>query len=183
MTLFRSLIRAIASVDVLAHSESTGGIDSAMRLKNAVSLTNNYVAETHGKTSMFATIFFGILDTRTGVLAYVNGGHLPPMVINKRGAIEMLKRTGPAVGLVTDAQYAIRQAVIERGDTLFAYTDGLTDTANAAGEFFSEEGLSPLLGRDQKLSLSLGHIQELVENYAAGIQQVDDITMLAVRRK
>lgn len=182
MTLFRSLIRAVSSIDALVHAEATGRISSSMRLENAILLTNNYVAETHGNTGMFATIFFGILDTRTGVLAYVNGGHVPPIVINKHGAREILKRTGPAVGVAPDADYAISEVVIEQGDTLFGYTDGLTDTANAAGEFFSEKELSPLFVGDQTLSSLLEQVQELVENYSTGTQQVDDITMLAVRR-
>jgi serine phosphatase RsbU (regulator of sigma subunit) len=183
MTLFRSLIRAVASMGVLAHAESTGGVSSALRLKNAISLTNNYVAETHGKTSMFATIFFGILDTRTGVLAYVNGGHLPPMLIHRHGVKEVLKRTGPAVGLASDADYTVREVVIEEGDTLFAHTDGLTDTANAAGEFFSEKELIPLFAGNGTLSSLLEQIQTLVEDYSTGTVQVDDITMLAVGRK
>jgi sigma-B regulation protein RsbU (phosphoserine phosphatase) len=182
MTLFRSLIRAGSSIDALTHPEATGGVSSSQRLKNAVSLTNNYVAMTHGKTSMFATIFFGILDTRTGVLAYVNGGHVPPMVINQHGVREILKRTGPAVGIAPDADYSTGEVVIERGETLFGYTDGLTDTTNAAGEYFGEKGLIPLLAKPKPLSSLLEQVQDLVEAYSTGTQQVDDITMLAVRR-
>jgi phosphoserine phosphatase RsbU/P len=182
MTLFRSLIRAGSSIDALTHPEATGEVSSSQRLKNAVSLTNNYVAMTHAKTSMFATVFFGILDTRTGVLAYVNGGHVPPMVINQHGVREILKRTGPAVGIAPDADYSISEVVIERGETLFGYTDGLTDTTNAAGEYFGEKGLIPLLTRAKPLSSLLEQVQVLVEAYSTGTQQVDDITMLAVRR-
>jgi sigma-B regulation protein RsbU (phosphoserine phosphatase) len=182
MTLFRSLIRAGSSIDALTHPEATGGVSSSQRLENAVSLTNNYVAMTHGKTSMFATIFFGILDTRTGVLAYVNGGHVPPMVINQHGVREILKRTGPAVGIAPDADYSTGEVVIERGETLFGYTDGLTDTTNAAGEYFGEKGLIPLLAKAKPLSSLLEQVQDLVEAYSTGTQQVDDITMLAVRR-
>ncbi len=83
MTLFRSLIRAVSNIDFFTNAEYAGTISPGMRLKNAMSLTNNYIAETHGNTSMFCTIFFGILDTQTGVLTYINGGHLPPMVINQ----------------------------------------------------------------------------------------------------
>jgi sigma-B regulation protein RsbU (phosphoserine phosphatase) len=131
---------------------------------------------------MFATIFFGILDPRTGILTYINGGHLPPMLINWHGAKEILRRTGPAVGAASDADYAIREVVIEQGDTFFAYTDGLTDTANPAGAYYSVEGLIPLLAGGQTLSSLLEQIQEQIENYATGARQYDDITMLAVRR-
>jgi serine phosphatase RsbU (regulator of sigma subunit) len=182
MTLFRSLIRAGSSVDALTLPEASGGASSSQRLRNAVALTNNYVATTHGKTSMFATIFFGILDTSTGALVYVNGGHVPPMVINRHGVREILKRTGPAVGLAPDADYSIGEVVIERGETLVGYTDGVTETTNAAGEYFSEEGLIALLAKARPLSSLLEQVQDLVEDYSTGTQQADDITLLAVRR-
>jgi serine phosphatase RsbU (regulator of sigma subunit) len=182
MTLFRSFIRAVSNIDFYARGGSGDGNSSADRLKSAISLTNNYIVETHGNTGMFATIFFGILDPHTGVLTYINGGHLPPMLINEHGAKEILILTGPAVGAAPDADYAIMEVMIEQGDTFFAYTDGLTDTANPAGEYYSEKGLIPLFAGDQTLSSLLVQIQKQIENYATGAQQFDDITMLAVRR-
>jgi serine phosphatase RsbU (regulator of sigma subunit) len=183
MTLFRSLLRAVSNIDFFTNTGYTGMISPEMRLKNAVSLTNNYFAETHGKTSMFCTIFFGILDTQSGVMIYINGGHLPPLVINARGLKETLKVTGPAVGLVRGSDYAIAEVKFEPGDTFFAHTDGLTDTINPAGEYFSENELIPLFVEDQPLSSVLGKIQGQVKDYSTGAKQSDDITMLAVRRK
>ena len=183
MILFRSLIRAVSSIDFFVHAESAGRISSAMRLKNAISLTNNYIAQTHGNTGMFATIFFGILDTHTGVLTYVNGGHLPPMLISQQGVKEILSLTGPAVGAAFGADYAIKEALIEQGETFFAYTDGLTDATNSTDESFSERGLIPLFAGDQTLASLLAQIQEQIKDYAADAQQYDDITLLAVRRK
>ncbi len=182
MTLFRSFIRAVSNIDFYARVGSGNGYSPADRLKNAISLTNNYIAETHGTTGMFATVFFGILDPHTGVLTYINGGHLPPILINKQGVKQVLKLTGPALGAVPDADYGIMEVVVEQGDTFFAYTDGLTDTANPAGVCYSKEGLIPLLAEDQALSSSLVRIQKQIESYATGAQQFDDITMLAVRR-
>jgi len=182
MTLFRSFIRAVSNIDFYARVGSGDGISSADRLKNAISLTNNYIVETHGDTGMFATIFFGVLDPHTGVLTYINAGHLPPMLINQHGTKETLKLTGPAVGAVSDADYAIMEVVIERGDAFFAYTDGLTDTANPAGEYYGAKGLIPGFAGDQTLSSLLVQIQKQIEDYATGAEQFDDITMLAVRR-
>jgi sigma-B regulation protein RsbU (phosphoserine phosphatase) len=182
MTLFRSLIRAVSNIDFFTNTEYADKISSGMRLQNAISLTNNYIAETHGSTSMFCTIFFGILDTHTGVLTYVNGGHLPPIVIDRHGVKETLKVTGPAVGAASGAAYAIKEVVIEQGDTFFAYTDGLTDTINPAGEYFNEKGLIPMLIGDQPLLSVLEQIQNQILDYSTGAKQIDDITMLAVRR-
>jgi sigma-B regulation protein RsbU (phosphoserine phosphatase) len=183
MTLFRSLIRAVSNIDFFTNEEYAGRITSGMRLQNAMSLTNNYIAETHGKTSMFCTIFFGILDTHTGALTFVNGGHMPPMVINKHGIKAILKPTGPAVGAASGADYALGEVLIEQGDTFFAHTDGLTDTINPAGEYFSEKELIPFLVDEQILSSLLAQIQDQIKDYSTGATQIDDITMLAVRRK
>jgi sigma-B regulation protein RsbU (phosphoserine phosphatase) len=183
MTLFRSLIRAVSNIDFFTNAEYAGKVSLEMRLQNAISLTNNYIAETHGNTSMFCTIFFGILDTHTGELKYVNGGHLPPKVINQQGIKEILRVTGPAVGTTSGVEYATNQVVLEQGDTFFAHTDGLTDAINPAGEYFSEKELIPLFVGDQPLSSLLEQIQAQIMDHSAGTKQIDDITMLAVRYK
>jgi sigma-B regulation protein RsbU (phosphoserine phosphatase) len=182
MTLFRSLIRAIANIDFFARVESGVVNTSVMRLKNAISLTNNYIAEIHGDTGMFATVFFGILDVRTGKLTYINGGHLPPMVIPAKGVRKTLRLTGPAVGAKADVDYVIKEVGIQHGESFFAYTDGLTDAVNPSGEFFSEKEFIPFLKKKQPLAKLLAQIESRVEKYASGVKQFDDITMLAVRR-
>jgi len=183
MTLFRSLIRAVSKIDFFTNAEYAGAISAEMRLKNAMSLSNNYMADTHGETSMFCTIFFGILDTHTGKLTYINGGHLPPKLINQNGVKEILTVTGPAVGIAAGAEYTTNTVQLERGDTFFAYTDGLTDTMNPAGEYFSEQAWIPLFGGEKPLSALLDQIQDQIKDYSTGAKQADDITMLAVRRK
>lgn len=183
MTLFRSLIRAVANIDFFTNTEYAGRISPSLRLQNAISMTNNYIANTHGDTSMFCTIFFGILDPHTGRMTYVNGGHLPPLVINQQGVKEVLKVTGPAVGVAQGASYTLNELVLEPGDILFAHTDGVTDAINPAGEAFDKDQLLPLFTADQPLTSILEHIQTQIETYSSGAQQVDDITIVVVRRK
>jgi len=183
MTLFRSLIRAVANIDFFTSTEYSEQISSAVRLQNAISLTNNYIAETHGDTSMFCTIFFGILNTHTGMLTYVNAGHLPPVVINQLGVKETLKPTGPAVGVIRGAKYALNEIMLEPGDALFAYTDGVADAVNTYGEPFGKEELFPLFVDERSLPAVLDYIQRRIEDFSAGAKQVDDITTLAVRRR
>jgi serine phosphatase RsbU (regulator of sigma subunit) len=181
MTLFRSLIRAVSKIDFFTNAEYEGAISAEMRLKNAMSLTNNYIADTHGSTSMFCTIFFGILDTHTGKLTYINGGHLPPRLINQNGVKEILTVTGPAIGIAAGAEFATDTVQLEHGDTFFAHTDGLTDSMSPAGEYYNDEELIPLFVGDQPLGLLLEKIQDQVDNFSAGEKQSDDITLLAVR--
>jgi serine phosphatase RsbU (regulator of sigma subunit) len=182
MTLFRSLLRAGSNIDFFAPAKSEDEDSSALRLKNAISLTNNYIAETHGNTGMFATIFFGILDSHAGVLTYVNGGHLPPLLVNKGRIRNVLGFTGPAVGVIPDVEYGIKETVLKPDDLFFAFTDGLTDAVNPSGEFFSEKDFIPFLKKDLPLAKVLAQIESRVEKHAASAKQFDDITMLAVRR-
>ncbi len=182
MTLFRSLIRAVANIDFFTNAQYAGTISSTQRLINAVSLTNNYIAEMHGNASMFCTIFFGILDIHTGVLTYINAGHLPPMLINQQGVRGNLTTTGPMVGLQSGASFAARDVTLEPGDIFFAHTDGLTDTINPEGEYFNKGDLISLFTHNKRLASVLEHIQNEVRDYSTGAKQMDDITMLAVRR-
>jgi serine phosphatase RsbU (regulator of sigma subunit) len=183
MTLFRSLIRAVSNIDFFTNAEYAGPIDPGSRIENAMSLTNNYIAETHGDTNMFCTIFFGILDTTSGMLTYINAGHLPPIVINQQGVIEKLTLTGPAVGLTVGTKYGVGEVRLEPGEVLFAYTDGLTDTVNPEGEYFDIEELIPLFVGDNCLSAELDQVQGRLKEYSSGTTQIDDITLLVVRRK
>ncbi len=133
MTLFRSLLRAASNMGFYTRAGSGGADSAAERLRNAISLTNNYIAETHGSTGMFASVFFGILDLRTATLAYINGGHLPPLLIDRHGVKRSLDRTGPILGVVLDAGHLVKEVALDPGDLLFAYTDGLTETENRGG--------------------------------------------------
>ena len=182
MTLFRSLLRAASNVNFFARIETREMDSSAEQLKNAITLTNNYIAETHGDTGMFATVFFGILDTRSGALTYINGGHIPPILVNGNGIKQVLESVGPAVGATPNAEYIVSETILDEGDLFFAYTDGVTDALNRAGEFLDKKILTSLVGVNIPLTPLLEKIQQHVADYAAGVKQHDDITLLAVRR-
>lgn len=183
MTLFRSFIRSVSNIDFYACTSSGYGNTPGDRILQAISLTNKYIVETHGDTGMFATIFFGIFDCHTGLLTYINGGHLPPRLINKSGVKDILTLTGPAIGGRSDADFILREVMIEPGDTFFAYTDGLTDAENTTGETFNEKDVIPLFALDQDLPSILTRIHKQVDAFCTGMQQIDDITMLAVKRR
>ncbi len=202
MALFRSLIRAFAdqhaslswmdalSRDVSATSE--GGSVGRRRamlstgttpLKNAIVLTNNYIARTHGQAHMFATIFFGVLDPATGALIYINGGHEPPLLIGPTGIKASLAPTGPAVGLFPDLEFRIEQVELEPGDILLAFTDGVIDARDPARERYAERRLLSLAQAPAASAAALlDRIQADLDDHIAGADQFDDITMLAVRR-
>lgn len=187
MTLFRSLIRASANLAFFtgqAEASVEGLFDDEATLKNTIILTNNYVAHTHYRASMFASLFLGLLNPATGTLIYVNGGHEAPMILGPTGIRTALAPTGPVVGIFANIDFKIQQTCLEPGDTLLAYTDGVTDALNPAGEMFSRERLASLLAQqpDSTAPALLDHIETCLHAHVAGADQYDDITLLAVRR-
>jgi sigma-B regulation protein RsbU (phosphoserine phosphatase) len=183
MTLFRTLMRAASSIDLFTHAETPNSISAGLRLKNAFSLTNNYIVQTHGEAAMFATVFYGILHTGSGVLTYLNGGHVPPVLIDKQGITQELEITGPVVGAWAQAEYEVSEVRIEDEETLFACTDGLSETENPSGELFGQHWELPPFFRGQSLDSSLAEILRSAEGFGSTQHQTDDITMLAVRRR
>lgn len=198
MALMRSLIRIFArqtllrGFSVIPYEELVAELDENSEDFNltqvipleAVLLTNNYVAEEHWKMSMFATMFFGILDPQTGNLTYINGGHEPLSVLNKDGIKQVLKSTGPAVGMMPNQKFKIHQIKLEPGDILFGYTDGVSEAKNPDGKLFGEANIRELLIENhQSASELLEFLKAKLFAYIADAAQFDDITMIAVQRK
>jgi len=182
MTLFRSLIRAAATADFLTQ-ETDAQEPAAARLERSIALANDYIAKTHGKTGMFATVFFGILDPKSGLLTYVNAGHEPPVIARSGGAQERLPGTGLAVGLMAGFKFAQKTCQLEKGDLFFAFTDGAPECKNPHGEFFARERLLALLDLDlESAEALLREIETRLRDHIAEAEQFDDITLLAVRR-
>jgi len=176
MALFRSLLRS--------HAELHGsGTPAAPAARSIVALTNDYIARTHGRSNMFATIFFGILDPASGALAWVNGGHEPPVLRRAAGAIERLSPTGPAVGALPGMEYSARTIEIGSGDLLLAFTDGASEARSPTGAFYGEDSVIDLVAaapRDAEALLA--RVVAAVRAHEAGTEPGDDLTLLAVRR-
>jgi GAF domain-containing protein len=184
MTLFRSLIRITSNQDTFEHIEHAGSaFFTPGRLQRAMQLTNNYIAETHHTSGMFATIFFGILDPHTGRLMYINGGHEPPLIVRSGQVREPLYKTGPAVGAIPDCQFDVQVAELSAGDLLVAFTDGVPEVKDPCGEFFGHQRLFHILRRCSDSSHELIQTLEAeLHRYMDGATQFDDITLLAVKR-
>ena len=177
MALVRSLVRAFAErMDFL-------GADAAGQVCELVTHVNSYIARTHGRTSMFATLFFAILDPADGALLYVNGGHEAPVISGESGVRARLVPTGPAVGMLPDMVFRVARQAIEPGETLLIYTDGVTDARNAQAVSFAEERLLALLASGAESAATMVEaVQTAVVAHAGAADRFDDMTMLAVHR-
>jgi len=135
--------------------------------------------------SMFVTIFYGIYNTTTGELEYANGGHNPPYILKADGSVQLLEMTnGIALGVMEDLDYQIRTVQLHSGDGLFLYTDGVTEAFNAAGQMYTDQRLVKLLTASNTLPIReiVQKVFQDVNEYSTGIDQSDDITILAMRR-
>lgn len=183
--LFMALVRSLMRANVQQRDLLDPSAPAITALKDAVVLTNAYVLQNHASMNMFATLFAGVLDPEDASLAYVNCGHNSPIVCGDNRIKGRLLPTGPAIGLMRDAAFGVRETHLMRGDLLLAFTDGVTDARDGAGRFFGE---SRLLENVRELSHArpadevLGRLQEGLLAHIATAAQYDDITMLAVRR-
>jgi sigma-B regulation protein RsbU (phosphoserine phosphatase) len=187
MTLFRSLLRAAATSEEFSvppgSPSATAEECASSLLKHSVQFANNYIARTHGETSMFATIFFALLDPANGHLLYVNGGHEEAIIAGGGGVKSLLGNTGPAVGLFPGASFNVAEAWLEPGDTLFGYTDGATDALNPLGEPFTTERLIELVANSPASADDIvAGVANAIDHHGAGTPQFDDVTLLALSR-
>ena len=134
--------------------------------------------------SMFVTMFYGILNTKAGELEYCNGGHNPAFLIRKDGNVEPLEvKGGLILGAMEDFDYQSNNVKLNKGDSLFLYTDGVTEAMNPKNEEFEEKRLKSCLSKLNTTPLE-GMIDSVIKEvfqFADGAPQADDITAMAVR--
>ncbi len=175
MALSRSLLRAASEREAA---------DGSPLPASALSFANDYMATIHDHANMFATAFFGVIDPVTGILEYANAGHDPAIVLRADGTMSRLGPTGPAVGLVPGSNCTVKYVQLEIGDTLLAFTDGVPEALSTDGSQYTEQRLMELI-RDPSRTPEelLDRIEDDVRRHAAGADQSDDVTLLAVRRQ
>ncbi|OPY64892.1 MAG: Phosphoserine phosphatase RsbU [Syntrophorhabdus sp. PtaU1.Bin050] len=135
-------------------------------------------------SAMFATVFCGILNIHTGDVFYANGGHNPPYIVPSSGRITSLTADpGPMVGALDGITYRCDRTRLDPGDSIFLYTDGVSEAMDKSESFFTtsrlEEGLISLAGKPVREAI--GGIVERVVAFCDGAEQSDDITLLMLR--
>jgi sigma-B regulation protein RsbU (phosphoserine phosphatase) len=144
----------------------------------------NYLLCQDNPESMFVTMFYGMLDFRSGELQYSNGGHNLPFLMDVEGQARFLrKHDNVALGLIEDFEYDHQTLVFEPGGILVLYTDGISEAMDRNSNEFSDDRLREFLLISAHASpdaIVKGLIEE-VHAFAAGVPQSDDITTLVVR--
>ncbi len=132
---------------------------------------------------MFVTVFYGILNTLSGEIEYVNAGHNPPYILSA-GGISKVDMTGGAIlGCMDDYNYQSKKVQLNPGDLLYLFTDGVTEAFNVGEELYGEERLEAFLATrlDHPIDEVVNDSFAEVTRFATGAPQSDDITLLSVR--
>ena len=132
----------------------------------------------------FATLFFGHYDDVRRRLRYANCGHQPPFLLRAGGGVERLGVTGGAIGLLDEWTCAVEEIVLEPGDLLALYSDGVTEAMSPTGEEFGEARLLEALSlhRDRPLTEAMERVVGAVRAFG-GAEQSDDLTLVLVRAR
>ncbi|MGR9046988.1 MAG: SpoIIE family protein phosphatase [Gammaproteobacteria bacterium] len=143
----------------------------------------NTILAADNESCMFTTVFCAILDITTGEVRFANAGHNTPLIIDAQGVRYLTLKPGLMLGPKADMEYVTERVRLNPGDALFLYTDGVTEARNQQDELFGELRLQNALQTAPKENLSdmIHIISSEVSQYAIGVPQSDDITMLAIK--
>lgn len=144
---------------------------------------NNILVD-ESPSNMFVTVFYGVLDTRNGAFEYSNGGHNPPYLISNEGKVKQLENIGGLLlGAMKDVEYESNMVKINPGESLFFYTDGITEAFNNENEEFKESRLAEILVNKNVLSTNdlVDYVISIVKSFSDGTEQSDDITCLSLK--
>ncbi len=171
--LFMAIVRA------LLRNEAMRGLHAdeiLTRVNDAVAPDN--------ENCMFASVFFAILNVKTGELEYANGGHNPPLRREAGGVYSYLKiPNGIVVGAMEGVSFTRNTMTLQPDEALFLYTDGVTEAMNREQQLFSEERLAQVLngGTDPHPKAVITGVSKAITAFVRDEPQFDDITMLVLR--
>ncbi len=153
-------------------------------IAQTIYLINSYL-NTYSEARHFATMFFGILDLTTGIFNYINAGHNFPIVLGKNHNVKRLKTTGPALGIMTNANYSEEKVKINTADLIFVFTDGLPERMDNNSQQFGEDKIINLL-QENTQNRSEQIVDEVIKKvtcFSSNNNEIDDTTFMVIKIK
>jgi phosphoserine phosphatase RsbU/P len=169
--MISSVQSSIRTAALLTGNDGAAVLDVVNRQVHSLALADRY-----------ATLFYGVFDGSTRRLHYVNAGHNPPMVLRRDGSIEWLETGGAPVGIFPDWSYEEGEVQLDSGDLLLAYTDGVTEAMNPAGDQWGVEALRRTVAETaaQTTADIVQAVFASIDEFSRGCQ-TDDATVVAMR--
>jgi sigma-B regulation protein RsbU (phosphoserine phosphatase) len=158
-------------------------IDEAKSVADLVSRIDRHLRR-FAATRKFLTLFFGLLEPDTGRFRYVSAGHNPVLLARASGELQRLESTGVPVGMLPNASWREEERELHPGDLVCVYTDGVTEAVDERDREFGLERLSELVSRGagRPVRELCETVLEAVADFARGMPQYDDQTLLLLRR-
>ncbi len=161
-----------------------------IKRKSTVLSAGHIVEEVNNELSFqnsnqqFLTLFLGILDVKTGVLSFCNAAHNYPFIIRKNGDVQMMEKThGLPIGVYSNKTYPGDSVVLQPGDMIVLYTDGVTDCKDSNDNFYGMDRL-----KENISNMTILTARELVNRlinslkvFRGETKQADDISLMAIR--
>ncbi len=145
----------------------------------------NKILNLDNESSMFVTVFAGVLNTFTGEVKYCNAGHNPPYLIKKDGGVEELESTNSIALAITAEEnlFSSKSIMLHPGDAIFLYTDGVTEATDSENILFSDDRLHNFLKTVSESSPTdiVNNVIEQVNAYSSDVMQADDITAMCFK--
>lgn len=144
---------------------------------------NDDLAEDN-ENCMFVTLFLAIINIHTGEVRYASAGHNPPLLLPVGGKAEWVPPLNELVaGVMEGTSYTTKTMTMQPGDTLFVYTDGVTEAMDNGKALYSEDRLEEIMNRcvDKSAEEIVRAVEDSLKEFCCDAEQSDDITMLALR--
>ena len=159
-------------------------LKSGLGIVEAVETANHRLAKDND-ANMFVTAWIGVVDLATGEIEFVNAGHNPPVVKRKGGSVEFLTaRSGPPLAVMDGITYRRQTLLLQPGDEILLYTDGVTEATNRQERLYGDARLLRTmegLAAEQGVEAQIDGVLQDVASFAGGAEQADDITLLGLR--
>jgi phosphoserine phosphatase RsbU/P len=172
MAICRTMLRAVAS--------QVADPGECLRRVNRMLIPDSDI-------TTFVTVFYGVLNIRTGSVKYCNGGHDLPLILRADGSVDTPDDTqGLLLGKFEPIDFETERVTLNKGDIMVLTTDGVSEAMNAAGDMYTTEGLEETLkaiGGSKSPKEVTEKVIASVKKFVNGHEQSDDITMLMVQYK
>ena len=145
----------------------------------------NNLLDAENEAAMFVTLFYSIYDPKNSEFCYANGGHNEPVIVHPDGSTTIVQPTGgTALGILPGIPYDEDSIILEPGDTVILYTDGITEAFNAQGELFGLDRLCEIFRDRQPTGAqdASAIVFDAVNAFAGDEPQSDDQACLVFRR-
>ena len=135
-------------------------------------------------TNKFVSFFIACLHPDTGKIQFCNAGHNPPILLKKNGENRLLKEGGPVLGVLANAEYVTGEEIIENGDILTLYSDGIVEEENKVEEEYgTERFISAIRDHSNMTSHEIVEaVEEDIDRFSEGAPHKDDLTLIIIKR-